>query len=663
MATQNLGRVGLVLKGEWDSTTAYTALDVVSHDGNAWAAKQNSTNVEPTTGNSDFWQLFSNNADLVATVQGLKESAESSAAAAAASAQQAEEESELGANAMQGIAPVFAPTAAYSVGEYVWYRGVLYRFTANHAAGSWTGTDAAAAVIGNDLTDLKSALVNGSGASTGNTAIVFCSSAYYPTNAVGTESSSPTASSSWAYAKVPCQKGDIFTVNLYGLSGATRAYAILDTNNIVLYRTTRVSNFTTGQITIDNDDAAYVVFNNRMEENPNPFVIKGVPLVDRVATAETAIQGKQDTLTFDELPKYAGNNPVISKGVYKATQDTLNAVEKINGLTLITDYVYNRAYNTSGDSVVIGTPDVASSFRCALIACQEGDKFTVAGLGSSSYRPWVFVDANGEILDKSTKNGSGLVGLVAPSNSAYFIFNTTITYGGFCAKGLVASIVNYYAGKKINWIGDSIVAGADFDEMVCQDMNLIETDYGIGGSTISLRGNGTDTRDAICVRYANMTDDADIIAISAGTNDFEYAWAPIGTIESTENTTFYGALKNLCEGLITKYPQKIIFFTTPIKRAQPFEDGNGGTYTPDGVTLTPFSKNKYGLTLKDYADIIKEVCGYYSIPVLDLYSESMLNPHIAEQQNLFDVLLTHPTHYGRLMMARRVKGWLLQLAY
>lgn len=514
-----------------------------------------------------------------------------------------------------------------------------------------------------EVADLKSALVNSSGASTGNNAIIFCSNAYYPTNAVGTESSSPSASSGWAYAKVPCQKGDVFTVNLYGTSGASRAYAILDINNIVLYRTTRVNNFTTGQITIDNDDAAYVVFNNIMAENPNPFIIKGVPLVDRVATAETAIQGKQDTLTFDEIPKYASNNPVISKGIYRFAIDAKNAVEKINGLTLITDYVYDKAYNTSGDSVIIGTPDVASSFRCALVACQEGDEFTVSGLGSSSYRPWLFVDANGGILDKATKNESGLIGITAPADSAYFIFNTTKSYGGFCAKGMISSVINYYAGKKINWIGDSIVAGADFDEMVCQDMNLVETDYGIGGSTIALKGDGSDTRNAICARYANMTDDADIIAVSAGTNDFEYAWSPIGTIESTDNTTFYGALKNLCEGLITKYPEKVIFFTTPIKRAQPFEDGNGGTYTPDGVALTPYSKNKYGLTLKDYAEIIKEVCGYYSIPVLDLYSESMLNPHITAQQNLFDVLLTHPTHYGRLMMARRVKGWLLQLAY
>ena len=143
MATQNLGRVGLVLKGEWDSATAYTALDVVSHDGNAWAAKQNNTNVEPTTANSDFWQLFSNNADLVATVQGLKEDAANSAAAAAASAEDAEASAQYGEDAFNAIAHTFDHGVDYTAGKYVWYNGELYRFNVYHPAGTWIGTDAA----------------------------------------------------------------------------------------------------------------------------------------------------------------------------------------------------------------------------------------------------------------------------------------------------------------------------------------------------------------------------------------------------------------------------------------------------------------------------------------------------------------------------------------
>ena len=278
-------------------------------------------------------------------------------------------------------------------------------------------------------------------------------------------------------------------------------------------------------------------------------------------------------------------------------------------------------------------------------------------------------------------------GVTAPTNAAYIRFSINKSSDGisnplllYFAKssdyslnvtidGLVATdTIPWCYGKKINWIGDSIVAGDDFDEVVCSNLGLIQSaEYGINGSTIALASDGSDGRNAVCARFSNMSDDTDIVAVSAGTNDFQYAWCPIGTIDSaddgTANNTFYGALKYLCKGLITKYPQKLIFFTTPIKRAQAFESGNGGTYTPDGQMTTPWSKNKYGLTLGDYADIIKEVCGYYSIPVIDMYRESLLNPHITAQQDMFDNVYTHPTSVGRKIMARRICGWLTQIGY
>ena len=45
------------------------------------------------------------------------------------------------------IAPTFSTNTDYTAGSYVWYDGVLYRFTEDHAAGAWTGTDAVAATL------------------------------------------------------------------------------------------------------------------------------------------------------------------------------------------------------------------------------------------------------------------------------------------------------------------------------------------------------------------------------------------------------------------------------------------------------------------------------------------------------------------------------------
>lgn len=55
------------------------------------------------------------------------------------------------------IAPTFSASTPYTAGEYVWYSGTLYRFTADHPAGAWVGTDATAAEVGEEISALKSA--------------------------------------------------------------------------------------------------------------------------------------------------------------------------------------------------------------------------------------------------------------------------------------------------------------------------------------------------------------------------------------------------------------------------------------------------------------------------------------------------------------------------
>lgn len=58
------------------------------------------------------------------------------------------------------IAPTFSESDTYAAGDYVYYDGALYRFTADHAAGAWVGTDAKTVGIGEDVAGLKSALLD-----------------------------------------------------------------------------------------------------------------------------------------------------------------------------------------------------------------------------------------------------------------------------------------------------------------------------------------------------------------------------------------------------------------------------------------------------------------------------------------------------------------------
>jgi len=49
------------------------------------------------------------------------------------------------------IAPNFSTDTIYNINDYVYYQSVLYRFTAPHAAGAWTGTDVEAVTIGEEI--------------------------------------------------------------------------------------------------------------------------------------------------------------------------------------------------------------------------------------------------------------------------------------------------------------------------------------------------------------------------------------------------------------------------------------------------------------------------------------------------------------------------------
>ena len=269
------------------------------------------------------------------------------------------------------------------------------------------------------------------------------------------------------------------------------------------------------------------------------------------------------------------------------------------------------------------------------------------------------------------------------------------------------------AGKKLSVISDSITQGVVsgnatppgeiWVDIVARNLQMELTNYGISGSTIAVaEGNGgmfasledlqaaqkeagkyytvltgnqtyqvyywngtsltTSTRKLrtpVSQRYEFMNDDADVIIVWAGSNDFQYNWTPVGTMEDRTNDTFYGALHSLCLGLLSKYLAKPIVFMTPIKRAQTNLDTAADTVAHRGGSYgTPDSKNLFNLTLGEYSDIIKEVCAYYSIPVIDLYSNSILNQAIDSQLSLFDDWRTHPLQKGHEIIARYVLGQL-----
>ena len=242
-------------------------------------------------------------------------------------------------------------------------------------------------------------------------------------------------------------------------------------------------------------------------------------------------------------------------------------------------------------------------------------------------------------------------------------------------------------GKKINFLGDSITFGfglmhlpelpEDFDiSLIPPEENpLLNTDpddlegsfvnilrkecrlkaarnYGICGSRIARQyDDGTPDLfpDTFIMRADRMDPDADVVVVFGGTNDFGHGNAPLGTFDDRDDGTFYGALHVLYRKLIEKYPKAEIVICTPLHRL--------GEELPGEPGMKPVA----GALLIEYIRAIREVAEYYSLPLLDLYACSGLQPNVPVIAELYMPDGLHPNKAGYVILARRIKKFLKSL--
>lgn len=152
-----------------------------------------------------------------------------------------------------------------------------------------------------------------------------------------------------------------------------------------------------------------------------------------------------------------------------------------------------------------------------------------------------------------------------------------------------------------------------------------------------------------CSRVEEMDNDADIIIVFGGTNDFGNGDAPFGEMSDRTPYTFYGALHTLYTKLTGKYPGKQIVILTPLHRwNENNKRGEGGKAEDVG-------------TLKDYVEAIREVAEYYSFPVLDLYAISGIQPAVRIIRERFMPDDLHPNDAGHEILANKISAFLKTL--
>lgn len=209
-------------------------------------------------------------------------------------------------------------------------------------------------------------------------------------------------------------------------------------------------------------------------------------------------------------------------------------------------------------------------------------------------------------------------------------------------------------GKKIVFLGDSITEGCGttgvdkhFVTLVGQWGEFRESkNYGIGGTRLAKQKNPSESSRwdlDFCSRVEELDEDADIVVVFGGTNDYGHGDSTLGIFEDRDPYTFYGACHHIMTRLHERFPGKPVVVMTPLHR------------------LGEANPNHNGVGLGAYVNIIREVAEYYSLPVLDLYAESGIQPavEIIREQYCPDGL--HPNDAGHVLLARKILAYLRAL--
>lgn len=230
----------------------------------------------------------------------------------------------------------------------------------------------------------------------------------------------------------------------------------------------------------------------------------------------------------------------------------------------------------------------------------------------------------------------------------------------FSSKGSVNA--NSNANLKIDCFGDSTTWGANGNGV--GDGNAISwvthlkeligvndiLNIGKKGSRFAV----TDSRkDSFVERLSKVRPDSNLVIVMGGVNDFNNG-VPLGKFGDTDTHTFYGAVETVLKTLINQNPARNIVFMTPMKsnfksEKKPYPNS--------------FEKNSQNLNSVDYVNAIKEVCGAYSVPVIDMYNESGISPFNEAQQKMYMPDSLHYNEEGYKRLAKRIAAGLRAVVY
>ena len=392
---------------------------------------------------------------------------------------------------------------------------------------------------------------------------------------------------------------------------------------------------------------------------PNPYVGMIITVLEDETNSNKMTDYKVLSLKSDDLG--VANSVVDRVQRYVEYLGVSTGGSSGDGLTSEQAQQLQTAYEHS-QSPHINTTDINNAVSAYVTEHKselKGDKGDTGATGADGVKGQDGITPTLRVGSVTTlEAGNNATVTISESNNEYTL-NFGIPKGakgdtGASGSGGSSSVANSeWSGKVASFLGDSITYGAKTTKIYHQYLKELVgfstcNNYGVDGASVTNHYSG------ICTRYNNVASNSDIIFIFGGTNDFYYN-KPLGewyTLSGTTRTlnkdvsTFRGALAEICDGLITKFPTKQIILMTPIHRDRLNRQ------------QTDLEANESGLYLDDYVECVKEAGKIFGIPVIDLNGESGLYPMNTENANAYfhadDKL--HPNANGHLKIAKVIQG-------
>ena len=427
-----------------------------------------------------------------------------------------------------------------------------------------------------------------------------------------------------------------FTVKLDKAPSSTTTVNLSASNsNITLDKTSlsfTTSNYSTAQtitVTGTHDASSYSSKTSVITVSSNGLASKTVNVT--VTNIDEQPAGEVKT----------SNNMILSEYIRKNIKALIFDSSKKNNYLTISGFYAN--FNN-------GEIDKLSGYAVTdFIKVFPGD--TIELTGSYAVSTGAFYNSDKTYNSKISVEGSAPYTLTVPDNAYYFRVNyklsttstiyvtrnsanyslenntyldaTKMLYGNTIVSNELTDLyknINKYKGKTWDVYGDSITE-CNFRTMQNYQY-FVASKLGIGTvNNYGVSGNGFKQ---LAATIDKKTSEPDFITVFCGTNNFGcvHEQSALGNITDTSSTeSVTGYIRLTIEKLLAKYPNTPIGFFTPLPRS-------------DGNSINK-QVSKGGYTMEQLADRIIEICGEYSIPVLDLYRCSNLRPWISENRTKY----------------------------